>query len=352
MNVIRTGQRSLVWALLFLTTLGMTTGAPVYAQNGNLLKWIFWQNQQTKKELTELKKEVRGPAFTSTSESPLVTIFAVLFSVVLVAAALWFLRRSSRQSDLFGEMHRVNSGQFQQAWEARCRNVLMHYFAPLFALSLCGLVAILPNVDQSQLNQMQTLLLVGVLSLPLLASGVVPLVAVARMTQEKYRPRYDLLKANLALHGLNWCIENYPRILRSAEAVTQTDKPSLLSSEAQCADRWFLHFPDGKIKGPGEGENIRVLAKQGKYPPGTTWSQQANGPWVPVPGVKAAAAPPPAPAAPAVQWWIRTPDGRQSGPHTKEQLAKSASAGRLPQGTVVANSPNGPWKRIQLRKQT
>ncbi len=123
MNVIRTGQRSLVWALLFLTTLGMTTGAPVYAQNGNLLKWIFWQNQQTKKELTELKKEVRGPAFTSTSESPLVTIFAVLFSVVLVAAALWFLRRSSRQSDLFGEMHRVNSGQFQQAWEARCRNV-------------------------------------------------------------------------------------------------------------------------------------------------------------------------------------------------------------------------------------
>lgn len=126
-------------------------------------------------------------------------------------------------------------------------------------------------------------------------------------------------------------------------------QPSL--SESQQADRWFLRFPSGKIKGPGEGENIRVLARQGRYPPGTTWSQQANGPWVPIPGVKAAAAPTLAPVATGVQWWIRTPDGKQSGPHTKEQLAKAAAAGRLPQGTVAANSPNGPWKQVQLRKQ-
>jgi hypothetical protein len=52
------------------------------------------------------------------------------------------------------------------------------------------------------------------------------------------------------------------------------------------------------------------------------------------------------------QFWIRTPDGKQSGPHTKEQLARAASAGRIPQGTVAADSPNGPWKQVQLRKQT
>jgi hypothetical protein len=130
----------------------------------------------------------------------------------------------------------------------------------------------------------------------------------------------------------------------------QLSRVGVAEDEAM-AGAW-VKLPNGKTGGPFEKDVVLMNARQGKYPPGTVWSEQPDGPWLPVPGVKTGATPPPAPIAPASQWWIRTPDGKQSGPHTKEQLAKAAAAGRLPQGTVAADSPNGPWKKVQLRKQT
>jgi hypothetical protein len=121
--------------------------------------------------------------------------------------------------------------------------------------------------------------------------------------------------------------------------------------EEQVPGGMWLRLPNGRMGGPFAKHLILTQARQGTYPPGTVWSEQADGPWLLVPGVKAMAAPPPAPIASAVQWWIRTPDGKQSGPHTKEQLAKAAAVGRLPQGTVAANSPNGPWKKVRLQKR-
>jgi hypothetical protein len=71
---------------------------------------------------------------------------------------------------------------------------------------------------------------------------------------------------------------------------------------------------------------------------------------VPNPKAKLVGPPPPPPVAVHVQWWIRAPDGRQSGPYTKECLARALTAGKLPQGTVAANSPNGPWRPVQVKK--
>jgi len=93
-------------------------------------------------------------------------------------------------------------------------------------------------------------------------------------------------------------------------------------------------------------------AQQSDRSPGTISSQQMNGPCVSIPSVEAAASQTPTTVETGVQWWIRTPDGKQSGPHSKEQLIKAVVAGRVPQGTVTANAPSGPWKQLQLRKQT
>jgi hypothetical protein len=125
---------------------------------------------------------------------------------------------------------------------------------------------------------------------------------------------------------------------------------NVVVAEVQAPSGAWLKLPNGKMGGPFEKAVVLMNARQGKYPLGTVWSEQAEGPWVPVPGVSAPPAPMPAPVAASVQWWIRTPDGKQSGPHTKEQLATAAAAGRIPQGTVAANSPNGPWKQVRLQK--
>jgi hypothetical protein len=48
--------------------------------------------------------------------------------------------------------------------------------------------------------------------------------------------------------------------------------------------------------------------------------------------------------------WVRTPDGKSGGPYTTDQIAKAIAASKIPEGTEVAPSPNGPWKAINFKK--
>jgi len=113
-----------------------------------------------------------------------------------------------------------------------------------------------------------------------------------------------------------------------------------------------IKLPSGKTGGPFGKASVIANARQGKYPPGTAWSEAANGPWLPVPALQCVTPPRSAPASDSEGWWIRLPSGEQSGPYTKEQLATAAAVGKLPPGTVAANSSDGPWKAVQSQKKT
>jgi len=319
-------------------------GQPVYSQNNavrNAAGAIILQNNRTQQELRDTKRELReikeGLGINSSvpgasSVNPGMLVLAVAFLLAISVWMVWALRQTQ-----LVDRH-LRAGDFKKYAQSYGFRVFFIAFAlaflPWFALARF----------QEDFAEGSGLVALALVAWVILCFGVV--VVLAR--ESRVRNLFDKASERLSKTAIT---QN-----------TQTEKHSVLSLkrrgqqpavfEASHFDQWFLRFPSGKIKGPRNGEDIRVFAKQGKYPPGTTWSQQANGPWVPVPGVKAAAAPPPAPVAPAVRWWIRTPDGKQSGPHTKEQLAKAEAAGRLPQGTVAANSPNGPWKQVQLRKHT
>jgi hypothetical protein len=110
-------------------------------------------------------------------------------------------------------------------------------------------------------------------------------------------------------------------------------------------DRCFIRLPDGTIKGPGERTNVRILASQGKYPAGTQWSYFESGPWEELVTAQEAISSPD-------QFWVRTPQGMTSGPHSKDQLSKAMAVGRIPEGSEAASSPNGPWRKIVAKRVT
>jgi hypothetical protein len=338
------GFRRLMVAVALSLIILATHGRPVYSQNNavrNAAGAIILQNNRTQQELRETKRELReikeGLGIESStpgasSANPGVWVLAGAFLLVM---SVWMVWAVSQARLLDQHLRAGDFKKYARSYEFRVVFIAFALaFLPWFALTR----------SQKEFLEGSGLAATAIVAWPILCF----VVGAVLSRESRVRNLFD--KAS-------------ERLSKTANTQnTQTEKHSVLSwkrrgqqpvvSEASHFDQWFLRFPSGKIKGPRDGEDIRVFAKQGKYPPGTTWSQQVNGPWVPVPGVKAAASPPPAPVAPSVQWWIRTPDGKQSGPHTKEQLAKAASAGRLPQGTVAANFPNGPWKRIQLRTQT
>jgi hypothetical protein len=113
----------------------------------------------------------------------------------------------------------------------------------------------------------------------------------------------------------------------------------------------WIKLPNGKICGPFDRDAALKNAREGKYSAGSAWAEQEEGPWAPFPGLKGAIPTPSETTLSGGHWWIQTPDGKLSGPHSKEQLAKEVTAGRISEGTVAASSPNGPWKPIRLKKR-
>jgi hypothetical protein len=47
------------------------------------------------------------------------------------------------------------------------------------------------------------------------------------------------------------------------------------------------------------------------------------------------------------QLWVRTPEGKQGGPYSQQQIKKAIAAGQLPTGSKAAASPDGPWTVIK-----
>ena len=56
------------------------------------------------------------------------------------------------------------------------------------------------------------------------------------------------------------------------------------------------------------------------------------------------------PSAVIDQYWVRTSEGKRGGPFTKEQITKAIVAGKIPEGSEVASSPDGPWQKIRIKK--
>ncbi len=57
--------------------------------------------------------------------------------------------------------------------------------------------------------------------------------------------------------------------------------------------------------------------------------------------------PAPRPSAPL---WVKTPDGKRGGPFTQDQIAKAITAGKIPDGSEAAVTPDGPWKKIVAKR--
>jgi hypothetical protein len=112
-------------------------------------------------------------------------------------------------------------------------------------------------------------------------------------------------------------------------------KPALLP----CS--WFVRLPDGTIRGPFE--KARVMAWRGRYPSGTQWSNFESGPW------EVLVEPKTSPEQ-STRFWVRTPQGMNGGPYTREQLSKAIAAGKIPDGSEAASSPDGPWRKIAVKR--
>jgi hypothetical protein len=311
-------KRSLVAAGLSLVIVA-THGHVAFSQNNaarNAAGYMILQNNRTQQELRETKQELReikeglGIESTSSGDStptPAALVLSVAFLLVCGAMTLWAIRQA-----INCETYR-RAGDFDRYKKA------------------CGFRAMFVNLA--------------------LAFG--PVLAIAFMA----RDRADAIPQEGFAVGffawIAWCVllkllgrtyvsetrlrKLFEELHPAASGVQSTASrghPSTLRNPHQS----FVRLPSGEIKGPGEKANIRVLAKQGGYPPGTQWSDTANGPWETL--VEEAA------ITPSLRLWIRTPDGRSGGPYTRDQIKKAIATGKLAANAQAASTPSGPWRSI------
>jgi hypothetical protein len=46
--------------------------------------------------------------------------------------------------------------------------------------------------------------------------------------------------------------------------------------------------------------------------------------------------------------WVKTPDGKQGGPYTKQQIIMAVGSGKIPADSCCSSSPTGPWHKIVI----
>jgi hypothetical protein len=286
-------------------------GQVAFSQNNaarNAAGYMILQNNRTQQELRETKQELReikeglGIESTSSGDStanPAILALAMGVLLALIAGVIWGLRES-----LSCERH-IRAGDFtkyRRAYEWRVTFLAFALgFSPWFTFD----------------PRFQWLYMPGLFLT--LSIGVV-------LTREgRLKKRFDKATAQYS-HSPVKAGE------RNAKVGQAVNKMALIPHQS------FVRLPTGEIEGPGEKANIRVLAKQGKYPPGTQWSDTANGPWETLVDEVA--------VTPVLGIWIRTPDGRSGGPYTKDQIRKAIATGKLAANAQAASTPSGPWRSI------
>jgi len=118
--------------------------------------------------------------------------------------------------------------------------------------------------------------------------------------------------------------------------------PAAVGTSLHMVDVW-VRLPNGKIGGPYGMDTVQAHLKDGRYPSGSQWSNSEYGPWeflVRPDGV----------AQKTDRLWVRTPEGKRGGPYTQDQISKAIAAGKVPDGSEAAASPDGPWKKISGKR--
>jgi hypothetical protein len=293
-------------------------GQVAFSQNNaarNAAGYMILQNNRTQQELRETKQELReikeGLGIESTSSggsapSPAAIAASVALLAVVGVITLWAISQAAAC-----ETYRKagNFQKYKQAYGFRAMFVaFVALFAPVFG-TLFVAALMRDRIQHASADAIQSTAQFSVLAF--IAWTVV-----------------------ICVFG-KWYV-NESRLRRLFEAVHPIAAVSATSSANP--HRSFVRLPSGEIKGPGEKANIRVLAKQGRYPPGTQWSDSANGPWETL--VEEAA------ITPSLRLWIRTPDGRSGGPYTRDQIKKAIATGKLAANAQAASTPSGPWRSI------
>jgi hypothetical protein len=120
------------------------------------------------------------------------------------------------------------------------------------------------------------------------------------------------------------------------------ESPAFARVSISTVDVW-VRLPNGKVGGPYGMDTVQANVKDGRYPSGTQWSNSEAGPWEFLVRPKGA-------EQKTDHLWVRTPEGKRGGPYTKDQISKAIAAGKLPEGSEAASSPDGPWRKISGKR--
>jgi hypothetical protein len=315
-------------------------GQVAFSQNNaarNAAGYMILQNNRTQQELRETKQELReikeglGLGSTDSSRSdeepslskPVAAVLLVLMSVVTVIGSLasfvWIANEIGKIDQYLNE---GNSERLQRAIRARTC-VLTLIVTPIVLIAAYATLWCLYRKEVVPKGQEWTsyTTIFGIRSE--IIGWSMFLFYAWLYARALYTTRESVIKKMIKAH----------RTKASIGLGATAQQPGTPNPHQS-----FVRLPTGEIKGPGEKANIRVLAKQGKYPPGTQWSNTANGPWETLVDEVV--------VKPVLRIWIRTPDGRSGGPYTKDQIRKAIATGKLPANAQAASTPSGPWRSI------
>ncbi len=268
-----------------------TAAGAIIIQNNQMRQEL----RETRRELKEIKEGLGIEEPSSQSSEPLPMGLAVLAGVILVGGCFVL---AVVAAPIAGTRE---STQYQYKW---------FLGIPLMIAVMCGvplLMAVLPKEQRDQY--------IGPLSLALFGG---------------------MFAAPVAAHYLGgWAYDRR----QSPPIIAKKTMIKPVGNEG-C---WYVRLPNGDVNGPREKENIRVMATQGKYPPGTQWSNFETGPWDVLVEPKTS-------PEQSTRYWVRTPQGMSGGPYTKEQLSRAIAAGKIPDGSEAASSPDGPWRKIATKR--